>query len=202
MNASTKRRSINAYVTGFGKSKRVVIWDTTLQKMTVPQTLAVFGHEMGHYVLRHVWKGILLSTLLGLVLLFLVDRASRWALGHHGTRWGIRGLGDYASLPLIALFLTLFSELSLPLSNGYSRAREHDADVFGLEVMHGVVADPARAAAQSFQILGETNLSDPAPPPFIRFWLYSHPPLAERLAFAARYDPWSRGEKPRFIRSP
>jgi STE24 endopeptidase len=199
MNASAKRRSVNAYVTGFGKSQRVVIWDTTLKKMTAPQTLFVFGHEMGHYVLRHIWKGILLSTLLGFLLLFLVDRASRWALARWGGRWRIRGLADYASAPLLILFFALFSELALPLRNGYSRAREHDADVFSLEVNHGVVADRARAAADAFQILGETNLSDPDPPPFIRFWLYSHPPLADRLAFAARYDPWSRGEPTRFI---
>ena len=202
MNASTKRRTTNAYVTGFGNSKRVVIWDTTLQKMTAPQTLSVFGHEMGHYVLRHIWKGILLSTLLGFVLLFLVDRAARWSLARRGERWGIRDLGDLASLPLLALFLALFSELALPLRNGYSRAREHDADVFSLEVLRGVVPDPARASAESFQILGETNLSDPDPPQFIRFWLYSHPPIGERLAFAASYDSWSRREKPRFIRSP
>ena len=199
MNASTKRRSVNAYVTGFGGSKRVVIWDTTLQKMTPEETLQVFGHEMGHFVLRHVWKGILLSCLLLTVLLYGVHRAAQWALVRRGARWDIRGVADFASLPLLALLLAVFAELALPLSNAYSRRVEHDADVFGLEATRGVVPDARRAAVASFQKLGEINLSDPAPPTFIRLWLYSHPPIGERIAFAAAYDPWSRGGKPRFI---
>lgn len=199
MNASAKRSSVNAYVTGFGGSKRVVIWDTTLQKMTPEETLHVFGHEMGHFVLRHVWKGILLSCLLLTVLLYGVHRAAGWALARRGARWDIRGLADFASLPLLALLLAIFAELALPLSNAYSRRVEHDADVFALEATRGVVPDARPVAVASFQKLGEINLSDPAPPPFIRMWLYSHPPIGERIAFAAAYDPWSRGNKPRFI---
>ena len=199
MNASTKRRSVNAYVTGFGGSKRVVIWDTTLQKMTPDETLVIFGHEMGHFVLRHIWKGILLSCLLLTVILYLVRRAAEWAVARQGGGWGIRGVADFASLPLLALLLAVMAELSLPVSNAYSRRVEHNADIFALEATRGVVPDLPRVAAATFQRLGEINLSDPAPPPFIRFWLYSHPPVEERLTFAAAYDPWSRGEKPRFI---
>lgn len=203
MNASAKRRSVNAYVTGFGHSKRVVIWDTTLQKMTPEETLQVFGHEMGHFVLRHVWKGILLSCLLLTALLYGVHRAAGCALARHrGARWDIRGLADFASLPLLALLLAVLAELALPLSNAYSRRVEHDADVFALEATRGVVPDARRVAVASFQKLGEINLSDPAPAPFIRMWLYSHPPIGERIAFAAAYDPWSREEKPRFIPRP
>ena len=76
---------------------------------------------------------------------------------------------------------------------------EHAADTYGLEVIHGVVADPSRAAAEAFQVLGEINLSDPSPGPFVRFWLYSHPPIAERIAFARSYAPWVRGEPTRFV---
>ena len=202
MNASAKRRSVNAYVTGFGRSKRVVIWDTTLQKMTPEETLHVFGHEMGHFVLRHVWKGILLSCLLLTALLYGVHRTAEWIVEHRGARWDIRSVADFASLPLLALLLAVFAELALPLSNAYSRRVEHDADIFALEATYGVVPDARRVAVASFQKLGEINLSDPAPSPFIRMWLYSHPPIAERIAFAAAYDPWSSGEKPRFIPRP
>jgi Zn-dependent protease with chaperone function len=201
MNASAKRRSVNAYVTGFGGSKRVVIWDTTLQKMTPEETLVVFGHEMGHFVLRHVWKGILLSCVLLTALLYLVNRAADWVVARRGGAWGIRSASDFASLPLLALLLAVFAELALPLSNAYSRRVEHNADIFALEAARGVVPDLPRVAASTFQKLGEINLSDPAPPPFIRLWLYTHPPIAERTAFAASYDPWSRGEKTRFIPS-
>jgi Zn-dependent protease with chaperone function len=79
-------------------------------------------------------------------------------------------------------------------------ATEHEADVYGLEAIHGLVPDSPRAAAEAFQLLGEANLSDPDPGPFITFWLYDHPPLAERLRFAAQYDPWGKGEAPRFVK--
>jgi len=199
MEASEKRNSVNAYVTGLGASKRVVVWDTTLAKMTGLETLFVFGHEMGHYVLGHIPKTILFVAGLLLLVLFLANLGARRVLPEGEKPFGIRGLSDWASLPLLLLFLSVSSELSLPVVNGYSRANERDADVYGLEVIHGVVPDPSRAAAEAFQILGEINLSDPKPGPFIRFWLYSHPPLAERIAFARSYDPWSKGEPTRFV---
>ena len=199
MEASAKRKSVNAYVTGIGASKRVVVWDTSLAKLTTPQTLFVFGHEMGHYVLAHVLKTILFLAALLLVLLFLAHVGTRRILREGKSPFGIRGLSDWASLPLLLLFLAVGSELSLPIVNAYSRANEHAADTYGLEVIHGVVPDPSRAAAEAFQVLGEINLSDPNPGPFIRFWLYSHPPIAERIAFARSYDPWSRGEPTRFV---
>ena len=199
MEASEKRKSVNAYVTGLGPSKRVVIWDTTIAKMTPPQTLFVFGHEMGHYVLAHVPKTIGFLAALLLVLFFLAHVGTRRILREGENSFGIRGLSDWASLPLLLVFLTVGNELALPVVNAYSRANERAADTYGLEVIHGVVPDSSRAAAEAFQILGEINLSDPNPGPFIRFWLYSHPPIAERIAFARSYAPWSRGEPTRFV---
>jgi Zn-dependent protease with chaperone function len=200
MNASAKYKSINAYVSGIGASKRVVVWDTTIARATIPQTLYVFGHEMGHYVLGHIPKLIAFLWGFFLVLLVLSAAALSRLIGRPGGRWGIRSVSDWASLPVLLLVVTVASELAQPAVNGFVRAHEHDADVFGLEAIHGIVPDSQRAAAQAFQILGEVNLSDPDPSPFIRFWLYSHQPLAERLKFAARYDPWGKGEKPKYLR--
>jgi Zn-dependent protease with chaperone function len=101
---------------------------------------------------------------------------------------------------VLLLVLTVAGELASPAVNTYSRANEHAADVYGLEVTHGLFPDSQRVAALSFQILGQINLADPDPGPFVKFWLYSHPPLAERLAFAASYDPWGKGETPRYVR--
>jgi len=199
MNASSKYNSINAYVTGLGASKRVVVWDTTIAKATIPQTLFVFGHEMGHYVLAHIPKTI--AFLWGLLLMLLVLAAA--VLGRvfrRPDRWGIRGLTDWASLPVLILVVTIATELATPLIAGFIRNQEHQADIFGLEAIHGLVPDSPRAAAGAFQILGETNLSDPNPSPFIRFWLYTHPPLPERLRFAAEYDPWGKGESPQYVK--
>jgi STE24 endopeptidase len=200
MDASRKLTSLNAYVTGLGASKRVVVWDTTLARLTTPQTLFVFGHEMGHYVLAHVPKTIVFISGLLLVMLLVAHLLLRRALPPEEARRGIHGLADRASLPVLLLVLTVAGELALPAINTYSRANEHSADVYGLEVIHGLVPDSRRVAALSFQILGQVNLADPNPGPFVTFWLYSHPPLAERLAFAASYDPWGKGEKPRYVR--
>lgn len=200
MDASRKLKSLNAYVTGLGSSKRVVVWDTTLARMTTPQTLSVFGHEMGHYVLAHVPKTIVFLSGLLLVLLFPAHLLLRRILPAAEVRRGVHGLADWASLPVLLLVLTVGGELASPVINTYSRAQEHAADVYGLEVIHGIVPDSGRVASESFQILGEINLADPKPPPFVTFWLYSHPPLAERLAFAASYDPWGKGEAPRYVR--
>jgi Zn-dependent protease with chaperone function len=155
---------------------------------------------MGHYVLKHVIKTIAFLAALLLVLVFLAHLLIRRIFRGERQPFGIRGLSDWASLPLLLLVLAVGSELALPIVNGYSRGNEHAADVYGLEAIHGVVPDANRAAAEAFQVLGEINLSDPNPSPFIRFWLYSHPPLGERVAFARKYDPWSRGEPPRYVR--
>jgi len=200
MNASSKYKSINAYVTGLGASKRVVVWDTTIAKATIPQALYAFGHEMGHYVLLHIPKIIAFSWALLFVLLALSAWVLSRTLDRPGGRWGIRGVSDWASLPVLLLVVTVASELAQPVVNGFVRSEEHDADVFGLEAIHGIVAEPQRTAAEAFQLLGEMNLDDPDPSPFIRFWLYSHPPLAERLRFAAEYDPWGKGQQPKFLR--
>jgi Zn-dependent protease with chaperone function len=202
MKASEKLKSVSAYVSGFGASKRVVVWDTTLERMTTAQTLFVFGHEMGHYVLYHIAK--LIAALAGVLLLFLYlgYRCLHWSLGRWGPRWGIRGVDDWASLPVLLLFLSLFGFFFSPVSNSFSRYLEHQADTYGLEVIHGLVPDSQAAAAEAFQILGEINLADPNPSAFIKIWLYDHPPLNERILFAQTYDPWSKGEPTQFIPEP
>ena len=200
MKASEKLKSVNAYVTGFGASKRVVVWDTTLEKMTPGQGLFVFGHEMGHYVLGHLYKGIAFIAALLLLFLFLGYRSLHWALGRWGDAWGIRGVDDWASLPVLMLFLAVFSFLFSPIGNSFARYQEHQADVYGLEVTHGIVPESNQAAAEAFQVLGEINLADPNPHPLIRIWLYSHPPLDDRIRFAHSYDPWSKGEPTQFVK--
>jgi STE24 endopeptidase len=200
MKASEKVNAVDAYVTGFGASKRVVVWDTTIAKMTPPQTLFVVGHEMGHYVLGHISKGIAFAGSLIIVVLLLVHLALSRTLAREQRRWALRGLDDWASLPALLLFTYLFFFLAEPAFNTFSRYQEHQADVYGLEVTHGIVPDSSQTAAEAFQILGEVDLADPNPNAFIKVWLYSHPPLAERLAFAHEYDPWSKGQAPMFVR--
>jgi Zn-dependent protease with chaperone function len=90
--------------------------------------------------------------------------------------------------------------LSSPIVNGYSRMQEHNADVFGLELIHDIIPNSGQVAAHAFQAMGELDLADPNPPPFITFWMYSHPPLAERLVFAHTYNPWGKNQSPKYIK--
>jgi len=116
-----------------------------------------------------------------------------------GKRWDIPTVGNWASLPLLLLAVTVMSFLMEPALNSFSRVLEHNADIYGLEVIHGIVPDAPQAAAQAFQILGEVSLSDPDPSPFIKFWMYDHPALPERVRFAAEYDPWTAGT-PKYVK--
>ena len=200
MLASEKLKSLNAYVTGIGASKRVVVWDNTIAKMNTGETLFVFGHEMGHYVLGHVWIGIGASLAGILIFLFLAYHAMRWTLARYGARWQIRDISDWASMPVLLLALAVFGFLSEPISSSFSRMLEHNADIYGLEVIHGIVPNSSEEAADAFQILGEVSLDDPNPSPFIEFWLYDHPSISERVRFASEYDPWAKGEQPKYVR--
>ena len=200
MNASEKLKSVNAYVTGFSASKRVVVWDNTISRMTTPQILFVFGHEMGHYVLNHIPRTIAFISIILLAFLYFGYHGMRWVIECLGSRLSIRSLEDWASLPVLLFLISVFSFLASPIFSTYSRYQEHDADIYGLEVIHGIVSDSPQAAAQAFQVLGEINLSDPKPGTFIKIWLYGHPPLDERVRFAHDYDPWTKGASPKFVK--
>ena len=200
MNASSKVNELNAYVTGIGASERVVVWDTTIAQMTTPQILFVFGHEMGHYVLHHIRDGLMFTAGVLFVFLFVGFHALRWALRRFGTAWKIRGADDWASLPVLIFAIMILSFIFTPVDNAFSRHLEHQADQYGLEVIHGIVPDAPHVAAQSFQILGEIDLAEPSPSTAVKIWFYDHPTLDERILFAQTYDPWDQGESPEFVK--
>jgi Zn-dependent protease with chaperone function len=200
MRASEKTTALNAYVTGFGGSKRIVMWDTLTSAMDAPQVLFVASHELGHYVLRHIAWGLLLSALGLFIALALAFLLAEPVLRRWGPAWGIRGLGDWASLPVILLFVSLLSTLGGPMANVFSRHVEREADRYALEVMHGLVPDASQAGARAFNKLGEVNLSDPAPSALRVLLFYTHPPVAERIRFCLEYDPWRKGGAPVYVR--
>jgi STE24 endopeptidase len=200
MKASEKTNELNAYVTGFGASKRIVVWDTTIQKATTPETLFVVGHEMGHYVLNHVVYGMVLGAVFIFVGLYLIYRVSGWMLRRFGARWKIRELGDWAALPMLALILQVAGFFASPVAASISRQMEHNADIYGLEVTHGINPDPQEAGAHAFQVLGELSLVYPHPSRFLIFWYGSHPSIPDRVRFAHEYDPWSKGEQPKYVK--
>jgi STE24 endopeptidase len=199
MRASQKVTGLNAYVTGFGPSKRLVLWDTTIAQSTPDELSGVFGHELGHYALHHIAFGVLFAAVALLVAFFVGQRMTQWLLRRYGARWRIRSQEDWACLAVLMLVLNVLSFFSAPIENAFSRSIEHAADVYGQEAIHGIVADPQATTVQGFQRLGEVSLEDPTPHPFVEFWTFGHPSTASRAAFAAAYNPWTAGQHPKYF---
>ena len=200
MGASEKTVGLNAYVTGIGSSKRLVVWDTTLAKLNTSQIVFVAGHETGHYVLKHIPKGMVFFALLLLIAFYLGYRTVGWVLTRYGARWEIRDLQDWASLPVLLILLSIFSFVVTPIGSAFSRHLEHQADQFGLEVTHGLTPDYGQVAARDFQIMGEIGLADPDPNPMDVFLFYDHPPISSRVRFCVAYDPWASGGQGEFVK--
>jgi len=199
MRASQKVTGMNAYVTGFGPSKRLVLWDTTIAQSTPDELSGIFGHELGHYALHHILQGVLFAAAALLVGFYLGQQITQGLLRRFGTRWRIHSQQDWACLAVLMLVLNGLSFFSAPLENAFSRSIEHAADVYGQEAIHGIVTNPQATTVQGFQRLGETSFEDPTPHPLIEFWTYSHPSIGSRSAFAAAYNPWADGQHPKYF---
>ena len=189
VNKSKQTKTMNAYVTGIGPTNRIVMWDTLLMKMNHDEVLGVMGHEMGHYVMKHIWKTLAFLLALSGLVFYVIGRLYEPGLSRWGSRWGVTGRGDPASLPWLLVIASAAAFLLSPVISGYSRAQEHQADMFALEVTH--LNEPF---ATAFVQMAEDSKRDPSPHPFIKFWRYTHPPIAERIPFALQYKPWEKGE--------
>ena len=200
MKASAKTTTLNADVEGFGHSKRVVVWDTSIEKATPDEILFIFGHESGHYVLKHIAQGLVISFIGSFILLWLGFHFVQWAIARFGPRWRIPSQEDWGALAVLILAFSLFSIFLEPVQCAISRAHEHAADIYGEEAIHGIVPNPQAAAKSAFDVLGETGLSDPNPSRFIEFWTYDHPAVGRRAAFAKAYDPWAEGMEPKYFK--
>ena len=205
MKASVKTNGLNAYVSGIGATRRIVVWDTTAGRVPNDEVQFIFGHESGHYVLNHIVKGLAGSAVFLFFVFWACAGASAWLVRRFGARWHIEGTGDTAPLASRAGFFVLIFAVSValfvltPASNAFSRHFEHQADVYGQEAIHGLVPDPQKTAVSAFNALGEAWLEDPSPSPFIEFWDYNHPSVKNRANFAAHYDPWANGGHGKFF---
>jgi STE24 endopeptidase len=178
MHASDKYTTYNAYVTGLGASKRIVVWDTTARDLTIPQIGFIFSHEMGHYVLHHIYLGLAFTALLLFAGLGLAKLAADAALRRFGGHWQLHSLADWSTLPLLALLLSALAFFASPAASAFSRWEEHAADSYAMAVTRRISPNAPQVAAQSFQLLGERSYTYPYPSPLLVFWSYSHPPLA------------------------
>ncbi|TMM48460.1 M48 family metallopeptidase [Qipengyuania marisflavi] len=130
---SKQHKRISANVSGLGPTIRISLNDNLLERTSEPEILAVMGHEMGHYKLRHIWVNFGVIMLLLALGLFITSRAAPWLISRYGGRWGVRDLADPASLPVLAICIAVFFFFATPVTNTLIRVNESQADAFGLE---------------------------------------------------------------------
>lgn len=175
---SVDTKMVNAYVTGLMGTKRIVLWDTLLGRLDRREVLFVMAHEMGHYVLGHVVRSILLSFVLTLAGFYFVHRAAPPLMARFRNRLGFDRLADVASVPLILMLVQAATLALTPAAMAYSRAQEHEADRFAIEL-----TGMNRSGASAFVKLQEENLSNPRPGWVYKFFRASHPSIGERIDF-------------------
>jgi STE24 endopeptidase len=184
VNMSEKTNALNAYVTGIGTNSRIVLWDTTLNKLKDDEILFIMAHEMGHYVEKHIYFGIagyLPLTLVGL-------RITASLMEYIVRRWGdvlkISSVSSISSLPLFLLLTAVLLFLSSPLTNYASRYQEARADKYAIEM-----TGDTKAATGTFQELTRTGLSQVNPPPLVKWFRFSHPTMLERISTVDHRSP-------------
>lgn len=179
---SKKTNALNAYVNGIGSNTRIVLWDTTLEKLKKDEVLFIMAHEMGHYALHHMTWLFIGSVFSLFIVLYLLSLTLRWVIARCGRFWRINGSGDLASLPVILLILSVISFVSTPIQNAVSRHYEHAADEYAMNMMHN-----KDTAVRTFQRLAVEGLSEVNPPGLVKFMVYTHPTLYERILFVQEF---------------
>lgn len=175
---SRDTKTMNAYMTGIYKSKRIVLWDTTVNNLTEEEVLSITAHEMGHYVKGHIWKIISFSSLGSIIILYLVFISSSWILKSSYGTFGFKNIYNYASVPLLILTLNVFVFFGNPISNYISRSMEVQADSYEISL-----TQDRQSAISAMEKLYATSLGVPRPSKLYKLWYYSHPSLDERLEF-------------------
>ena len=180
VDASKQTTRVSANVSGFLGTERITLNDNLLRRATLPEIEAVMGHEMGHYVLNHVYTALLFLGVVTVIVFALLSRLSAWALARWGPAWRIRGVDDLASLPLLALILGTLLFVLTPVTNSFTRMQEEEADIFGLNAAR----QPDGMALVTLK-LGEYRKLDPGHLEEIIF--FDHPSGRRRIHDAMRW---------------
>ena len=171
-NLSKTTKKANAAFTGIGKSKRILLGDTLIENFSEEEIETVFAHELGHYSRGHIRTGILFGTIsifLGLFLTSLVYTESlQW--------FGFTSAGQLAALPLLMVWLGIYSLITSPLGNILSRKHEFEADRYAVEATKN-----KEAFVSTMNKLASMNLADRQPHPLVEFLFYSHPSIDKRI---------------------
>ncbi|MBN2160959.1 MAG: M48 family metallopeptidase [Spirochaetes bacterium] len=177
-NLSKDTKKANAGFTGIGKSKRIILSDTLIEHFSPDEIAVVFAHEMGHYRMRHIVKTIVTGTVSIFLSFFLCGELYRLTIGY----LGYAHVYDIAAIPILFLYLTLFSLVTMPASNALSRKFEREADRFALETTRD-----RESFISTMEKLADLNLADRDPNPVTEFMFYSHPSIKKRIAFARKH---------------
>jgi len=183
MDAGKRSKHTNAYFTGIGKSKRIVLFDTLLESHTEEEVLTILAHEVGHWKKKHLLKQIIFLELLSLAIFYAVAKCLDWTLLYR--TFGFQEPIPYIGLFLIGALLSPLGYFAQPLESAISRKFEREADDFALDLME--TAEPMRSALKRLAI---DNLANLTPHPLYAWFYYSHPPLVERIA---RLTPSNKG---------
>ncbi len=180
IDASRQTTRMSANVSGFAGTMRVTLNDNLLRRGSPEEIQAVMGHEMGHYVLNHIYKAILFFLIVIVAGFALLRWSLAWCLSRWGSAWQIRDVGDTAVLPLVVLLGSTFLFVLTPMLNTYIRVQEYEADMYGLNA-----AREPDGFAQAALHLGEYRKMNPGP---IEEWLfYDHPSGRNRIYAAMRW---------------
>lgn len=175
---SKDTKTMNAYMTGISKSKRIVLWDTTINNLDESEVLNITAHEIGHYVKGHIVKNILLASIGSMFIIFLVFTSANWILDLSYGRFGFRNIYNYASLPLFILLLNFYSFFGNPVMNYVSRTMEVEADLYEISL-----TEDRDSAVTAMEKLYVQNLGLPRSSNLYKLWYHSHPSLEERVEF-------------------
>jgi STE24 endopeptidase len=175
MDASRRSLHSNAYFTGIGRVKRIVLFDTLLKQMDRHELLGILAHEAGHWKKGHIWKRLVLTEALALLVIYAVFRVVAWG-GVPGL-FGLESASFPAQLMMITFIGSILSFPLTPLGSWLSRRHEWEADRFAREL-----TDRPEALATALIKLSRENLSNLHPHPIYAAFYYSHPPIVERVS--------------------
>lgn len=180
VDASRQSTRISAYVAGFMGTERIVLNDNLLKRCSPEEIQSVMGHEMGHYVLHHIYKDLIFFGVLFLVGFAYLNWGMHWSLARWGDRWGAKEITDVAALPLAVLLFSIFFFVLTPVTNSWTRTEEYEADIFGLNAAR----QPDGEATVDLK-LAEYRKLDPRPLEEIIF--FDHPSGRTRITAAMRW---------------
>ncbi|MCL4464613.1 MAG: M48 family metallopeptidase [Chloroflexi bacterium] len=178
MDMSSRTTAANAALMGLGNTRRIVLGDTLLREYSPEEIESILAHELGHHVHRDIPKGIVVQTAVIVLSFWLADLALRWGVG----QLALGGVADPAGLPLFGLVVGGIGFVAMPLTNGFTRWLETQADRYAIEA----TGSPSAFAAAMTRLANQ-NLADVDPPRWVEVLLYDHPAIGRRLALAAQY---------------